>query len=381
MAITDEERVLRDADKAYKRRVRDAEADLKSAEEGRLVEQYGTVRSSVKVYADRVVNGGQELALLPDTKVDVQATGAVTGGKDGKTIDSRELYLQVENANGGFTFKCKPDDGERVRALAQKIRLAAPGGQEAAAQRRAAIERASSRLEQTRADRADVVAAEAALDPETVKKMRRRQKFGWVKWVAAGFAALLIIAAIFGGSDKPDTATTAGQVATAVTPPAAAATPPATSTSAPAAPAPPPPPPPPPAPPPSPRARLDDALSSLDAKVIGSSPSSIAIRAQTPEGGFGGTSTGDLNAQAGKIFEAIYGTAGYHRDAAIDFKGGLVSAKTGEDLPDARTGLYRMSRADAAEIDWADSDRLLVIRWSLFREFAHPALKQDENEP
>lgn len=38
----------------------------------------------------------------------------------------------------------------------------------------------------------------------------------------------------------------------------------------------------------------------------------------------------------------------------------------------------RMSRADAAAIKWSDEDRLMLIDWASYRDFAHPALKQDE---
>lgn len=351
--MSDEERALRDADKAYKRRVKDAERAVTSAEEGTLVASYG----KAKLYADRLVHGKDVLALSPDTRTDVQATGTKTTGKDAS--DTRELYLAVENEHGGVTIKCKPDDGEQVQAFAQKIRLAGSGAVAAAAARARDTETAIRALQDVRADRTDVEAAERALPSDAIEKVRRRQRYAWVKWAGGGLVALVVVAVIAGGgSDDPGSTSP---------PPVARETPPA-----------PVPPPPPPPPPQSPRQKLEDALASLDAKIESASAREISIEAKTPEGGLEGASTGDLNRAASEIFKAIYGEAGYRRASVVVFKGGLVDTKTGADLPHAETGIYNMSRADAAAIQWSDDDRLLVIEWKNFRVFAHPALKQDE---
>ena len=73
----------------------------------------------------------------------------------------------------------------------------------------------------------------------------------------------------------------------------------------------------------------------------------------------------------------IYG-AGYTRASSIVFRGGLYDTRTGNDKPNGTTGIYRMSRPQAAAIRWRDKDRLLYIEWNNYRDFAHPALKQDE---
>lgn len=105
----------------------------------------------------------------------------------------------------------------------------------------------------------------------------------------------------------------------------------------------------------------------------------VAVTAQTPEGGLDGASTGDLNREAAEIFHAIHGTAGYNRDSVVVFEGGLVDSKTGDELPDVNTGIYAMSRADAAAIDWSDEDKWrYTIDWTQYREFAHAALKKDD---
>lgn len=129
----------------------------------------------------------------------------------------------------------------------------------------------------------------------------------------------------------------------------------------------------------TPRDRLDAALRTLDANVQSVTSDKIVIAADTPSGGFEGASTGDLNMEAGQIFAAIYGRAGYGRSSVIVFSGGLINTKTGNDKPDSRTGIYRMSSQEAGAIRWLDEDRLLNIAWQNYREFAHPALKVDEN--
>jgi hypothetical protein len=52
-----------------------------------------------------------------------------------------------------------------------------------------------------------------------------------------------------------------------------------------------------------------------------------------------------------------------------------VDSRTGEDLPDANTGIYTMPAGLAGQIDWSDEDGLLNIDWSNYRDFCHPALE------
>lgn len=362
MALSDEERALRDADRAHKQRVKEAERALAAAEDGTLVASY----AKAKLYADRLVHRGDTLVLAPDMKVDVQAAGTKTSGKDAS--DTRELYLIVENVTGGLTIKCRPDDGEEVRAFAQKVRLAAPGGQDAGAVRQTATSSAAAALAKIRADRGDIESAERALPPEAIEKVRRRQRWGWVKWAGGTFLAVLVIATIVGGGEDDETASSPTPATPAQTTttgaPARADTGRAT----------------PPPPPPTPltaREKLGSALGALDAEVTGTADA-VVVTAATPTGGFDGASTGDLNRAVAPIFKAIYGEAGYHREAIVVFRGGLVDSNTGEDLPDAKTAQYRMTRTDGDRIDWSDEDRLLNVRWQNFREFAHPAIKDDE---
>lgn len=106
----------------------------------------------------------------------------------------------------------------------------------------------------------------------------------------------------------------------------------------------------------------------------------LTVYAATPEGGLQGASTGDLDEQAGAVFEAVYGDAKYKKTGTVVvFKGGLVDSKTGKNLKNVNTGIYTISKGDAREVDWADEDTVrFTIEWKLYRDFAHPALKQED---
>ncbi len=214
---TPEERALRDADKAYKRRVRDAEAVLRAAEEGEVLDKY----LQITLYADRIKFKDQEVALSADVRADVQAQGSVTKGKDGKTVDTRELYLVVENGEAGFTASCGANDGERVRQLAQKIRLSAASAAGAAARRANATADATEALREARADRTAIEAAEANLPQDRVAKVRRATRFAWVKWVVGGLVGLFVLGVIVGDPDTERANSNGGKVEPAPAAPAA----------------------------------------------------------------------------------------------------------------------------------------------------------------
>jgi hypothetical protein len=100
------------------------------------------------------------------------------------------------------------------------------------------------------------------------------------------------------------------------------------------------------------------------------------VTVRTPEGGFEGASCGDLDDGARAVFHAIFDDGGWQGGAVTVFQGRLVDSSTGQELPDANTGIYTMPAAKAREIDWSDEDALLNISWSIYRDFCHPALKQ-----
>ena len=107
---------------------------------------------------------------------------------------------------------------------------------------------------------------------------------------------------------------------------------------------------------------------------------SLVIHLKTPTGGFSGPSDKDLNNSAAAAFRAVYGKAKYPatKETVVVFAGGLVSKATGKDLPDARTGIYTLKGSDARKIDWSDDDAITYnIDWSIYRDFIHPAIKQD----
>jgi len=99
------------------------------------------------------------------------------------------------------------------------------------------------------------------------------------------------------------------------------------------------------------------------------------VTVETPEGGFQGASCGDLDDGAQAIFETIYNDADWNGGVAIIYKGGLVDRATGQELPDANTGIFTIHAGQAQRIDWTDEDALSYIDWSIYRDFCHPALQ------
>jgi hypothetical protein len=134
------------------------------------------------------------------------------------------------------------------------------------------------------------------------------------------------------------------------------------------------------------RAQLSDDLRDIDAggyagqlklisRDIDRKSTSVVIK--TPEGGFEGASTKDLDGAAAAVFNTVYGKGGYPaKETVVVFRGGLVDTETGKDLPNVNTGIYTMTKTQADRIDWSDSDAVQFnINWANYRDFAHPALK------
>lgn len=101
----------------------------------------------------------------------------------------------------------------------------------------------------------------------------------------------------------------------------------------------------------------------------------VNVTLETPSGGFEGTSTDDTDGLASAAFAKVFGDAGWWGIARVAFRGGLISAATGEELPDLPTASYRVGPREAKQIDWSDDEALSRIDWSLYRELCHPALK------
>lgn len=140
-----------------------------------------------------------------------------------------------------------------------------------------------------------------------------------------------------------------------------------------------------PAPSPSAEERAREALGdeiSSDVAVGDSQVRSVKVTGQlmditlaTPEGGFEGPSTDDVDGLASAALARIYEDADWHGAAFVEFRGGLVDSATGRELPNAPTASYRVERRRAEQIDWSDEEVLFVIDWSIYRGLCHPALK------
>ncbi|MDP2710361.1 MAG: hypothetical protein Q8O56_04015 [Solirubrobacteraceae bacterium] len=111
-----------------------------------------------------------------------------------------------------------------MQELAQRIRLASPDAEAHAAARAKNIQVRLDDLERVRADRSEIQAAEAALSPEDIAKVRRHAKLVWMKWAAASLVALVVAVAIFGNDDEDGGERAAVTETVTVTAPTAATT-------------------------------------------------------------------------------------------------------------------------------------------------------------
>ncbi len=195
---------------------------------------------------------------------------------------------------------------------------------------------------------------------------RVKQAPTWVKIVVPIVLLIVVLSAIGGGSDSDNNGGGDGGAAEAVADTGSSEPTTATEAAAPTE--------------DDLRDALDDAdptnygavASDVNVKQIEIFPAVVNITLETPQGGFEGASVDDLDGSAAAAFEAIYGDADWHRGATVKFTGGLVNSRTGQDLPDAETGLYRLTAKEARQIDW---DNASAVDWSYYRLFAHPALK------
>jgi hypothetical protein len=142
----------------------------------------------------------------------------------------------------------------------------------------------------------------------------------------------------------------------------------------------------PPPPPATPKERVQQAVGNevvaagyagkLEVRDVTFEGREAQVIVKTPEGGLQGASCDDLDDGARAVFKKIYGDAGWRGGAVLAYQGGLVSTQTGEELPDANTGIFTMPARLANQIDWSNDDALTYnIDWSNFRDFCHPALK------
>ena len=409
-------RELQDTQKAYDKRVAAASKRLGQARKGELLGSYG----AVQLYDNRLESPEGEVPLSTEIKASVESSGEQTSKSD-----SRELYLTLDTPQYETVIKCKPADTAKVRELAAAINTAAKNAearirehddrlraadQEAAdakqdssaitaAQERvnsvelntATVDAARERLAQVEADTSEIDARGAeilAIDP-TAKvgppKLPRRSPFRAIRpwwsrrsrWAKAGIiAATVLVALILLGLLLPAEGTNDEGASPAPPPP-------------PAQPAEPPPPPPaePPPPPPqqTPAERVREAIGdevdatgyagTLEINDVTFEGIETQVTAKTPAGGFDGAKCGDLDDGARAVFETIYNDGAWKGSAVLAYQGGLVDSTTGEELPDANTGIFTMPAGQARRIAWSDEDALTNIDWSNYRDYCHRALQ------
>lgn len=115
------------------------------------------------------------------------------------------------------------------------------------------------------------------------------------------------------------------------------------------------------------------------AREVRKAGSNLLITLVTPEGGFEGPSTRDMNEQAAAVFQAVYRDTDYSGPITVTFRGGLMDSRTGRSLPNAATGRYAVSQGEARQIPWGSNNKVrYAIDWSLYRVFVHPAIKMDD---
>jgi hypothetical protein len=191
----------------HNRRVRNARADLKKADKNQrgrvslLEKQVRRARTPVKLdgfwstkgwarlFEDRVETSKGTIPLSSSVVADISTsgnlaiggrstltrmgTGAVIAGplgfmvgmaaKKDRKVDTRELYLIVQDHGGGIVVPCNPDGGEKVRQFALNLMAAARRAPQAAEARRLLIEEAERALRAARSDTGKLEAARAAL--------------------------------------------------------------------------------------------------------------------------------------------------------------------------------------------------------------------------
>jgi hypothetical protein len=101
----------------------------------------------------------------------------------------------------------------------------------------------------------------------------------------------------------------------------------------------------------------------------------VNVTLDTPEGGFEGPSTQDMDALVSVTLAKVYGEAHWKGDAYVVFEGGLIDTANGRPLPDAPTTSYRMQHRLAQQVEWSNEQALYNINWSLYRTYCSPVIK------
>ncbi len=191
----------------HTRRVRDARAELKKAEKtqrGRVsslekqlqrartpdkLDGFWSTKGSARLFEDRVETSKGTIPLSTSVLADISTsgnlaiggrstltrmgTGAIIAGplgfmvgmaaKKDRKVDTRELYLIVQDHGGGVVVPCNPDQGEKVRQFALNLMAAARRAPQAAEARRRLVQEAEQALRAARSDTGNLDSARTTL--------------------------------------------------------------------------------------------------------------------------------------------------------------------------------------------------------------------------
>lgn len=141
-------------EKEYRRRICRVEASLTSS---KTLDHY----KGISVYSDRIVHSGTVLKLTTDVRVTVESRGGIyPAGRSGIRKDLRKLFIVVESPEGSILVKCNPNDEERARSFAARLRGLLSQGSETLAAKHTELARLQSELAIAQADTGAIHAAQ-----------------------------------------------------------------------------------------------------------------------------------------------------------------------------------------------------------------------------
>jgi hypothetical protein len=181
---------LRRATKEYEKTIRRVDKQVADASDPPKLSSIRHTGGWATLYEDRIETSGGTRHLTPELQAAVDTAGnlamggrstltrmgagAVIAGplglmvgaaaKKDKKVDTRELYLLLQDSEWGAVIPCDPDKGQAVRQLALDIQAAAGRAPQAAAERKRLIERLKRDLHEARRDTSSVTAADAKLN-------------------------------------------------------------------------------------------------------------------------------------------------------------------------------------------------------------------------
>ena len=147
--------------------------------EDRVETSKGTIPLSTSVIADISTSGN--LAIGGRSTLTRMGTGAVIAGplgfmvgmaaKKDRKVDTRELYLIVQDNDGGIVVPCSPDQDEKVRQFALNLMAAARRAPQAAQARRRLVQEAERALNVARSDTGNVESARETVESVETERL------------------------------------------------------------------------------------------------------------------------------------------------------------------------------------------------------------------